>query len=75
MEDEFEAMKLFKDHDRHSMVLVATEQPHIIAALKRLLGNSMIVCCWTLNQEFPFDCELTEKGHKLTDYLRANEWE
>lgn len=75
MEDEFEVMKLFKSDVKYSFILGCKPQPHIISALKRLMLDEMIICVWTLCQEYPIEFELTEKGFQLREYLKYNEWD
>jgi len=75
MEDEFEAMKLFKGSDAYSFILNSRLQPHIVSALKRLEQDNMIECVWSLSLDHPMDCELTEKGFQLLEYLKNNEWD
>lgn len=74
MEDEFEAMKIFQYHEMHLFLVEPRPDPHIIDALKRLECDKMIDCSWSYKNAFPFDCELTDKGQQLLDYLKKNEW-
>jgi len=74
MDDELEAMKLFKDEDQYTFLIENRLEPNTIAALKKLEQDNMIACAWGKNQEYPLDCELTEKGFYLREHLKTNVW-
>ncbi|GGB96075.1 hypothetical protein [Dyadobacter sediminis] len=75
MEEEFEAMKVFRNHDQILFTIEEGLNRRIISDMKILEDQSMVVLSWSTNLESLIYGRLTKKGLDLRNYLKEYEWE
>lgn len=74
MEEESEAMKVFMHHDSILFTIEDGINLRIIADMKLLEGQEMVVLSWSTNLESLIHGRLTKKGLDLRNYLKNYEW-
>ncbi|KAA6438292.1 hypothetical protein FEM33_16460 [Dyadobacter flavalbus] len=75
MEEEFEAMKVFRNHDLILFTMEEGLNSRIISNMKILETQRMVVLSWSTNLESLIYGRLTKEGLDLRNYLKQHEWE
>ncbi|GGC14659.1 hypothetical protein [Dyadobacter sediminis] len=75
MEEEFEAMKIFRHQDQIIFTIEEGINHRIIADMKLLETQSMVYLLWSTNLESLIYGRLTKKGIELRNYLKDHEWD
>jgi len=75
MEEEFEAIRIFRDHDHIVFTLQEGINHRIITDMKLLETLNMVVLSWSIDENSIIYGRLTKKGMDLRNYLKQNEWD